>query len=120
MRNPRPSRAKDRRRKPWRSGANGKIVNASIHALRQIREEQQSALFVWPHEGTFTTNKETFVFTDDRQDFEPMLIDLFTASAILRVYQHVNDDNRAKFERMIKGSRGNFLKIASFCLDRVS
>jgi hypothetical protein len=49
-----------------------------------------------------------------------VLVDSFTASAILAVYDAVNADNRAKLERMIGGTLAQFHRVASFAFQHTS
>jgi hypothetical protein len=47
------------------------------------------------------------------------LIDALTASAILAVYEAVNDDNKAKLSRMVTTPAG-LSRVVSFAFQRVS
>ena len=42
-----------------------------------------------------------------------MKVDLYTASAVAQVYDKVNSANRAKIDKMINGTKQDFLKISS-------
>lgn len=48
-----------------------------------------------------------------------VLMDRFTASAIVAVYDVINADNQAKFGRMI-ATRNGLEKVSAFCLSKVS
>lgn len=47
-----------------------------------------------------------------------VLMDRFTASAIVAVYEAINADNRAKLERMVATPHG-LEKVAAFALSKV-
>ena len=40
-----------------------------------------------------------------------MKVDMFTASAITQVYQKVNRDNKEKLEKMVNGTKGQFMSV---------
>lgn len=42
-----------------------------------------------------------------------VLVDSFTAGAILAIYDAANPDNQAKLARMVAGSLGQFQRVAS-------
>lgn len=46
-----------------------------------------------------------------------VLIDVFTASAVLAVHDAANSDNQAKIGRMIQSPAG-LMKVSSFALER--
>lgn len=46
-----------------------------------------------------------------------VLVDSFTASAILAVYDAANADNQAKLSRMVSGSFAQFQRVAAFAFD---
>ena len=46
-------------------------------------------------------------------------VDMFTASAITKVYDAVNDANKKKMEPMLNGKKAQFLKIADFAMKQV-
>ena len=48
-----------------------------------------------------------------------MKVDMFTASAITKVYDAVNDANKKKMEPMLNGKKAQFLKIADFAMKQV-
>jgi hypothetical protein len=43
-----------------------------------------------------------------------VLVDSFTAGAILALYRAANADNQAKLARMVAGTIGQFQKVATF------
>lgn len=56
---------------------------------------------------------KTAVDTKTAQMLEGVLLDTFTASAMVAVYEAMNEDNRAKFDSVPLD------KLASFCLQQV-
>lgn len=46
-------------------------------------------------------------------------VDLFTASAITKVYDMVNKSNQQKMAKMLNGKKAEFMKIADFALSKV-
>ena len=48
-----------------------------------------------------------------------MKVDMFTASAVTKVYDAVNDANKKKMEPMLNGKKAQFLKIADFAMKQV-
>lgn len=48
-----------------------------------------------------------------------VLVDSYTASAILAVYAAANADNQAKLARMVAGSLAQFQRVASFAFEHV-
>jgi len=48
-----------------------------------------------------------------------MKVDLFTASAITKVYDMVNKSNQQKMTKMLNGKKAEFMKIADFALSKV-
>ena len=49
-----------------------------------------------------------------------MKVDLYTASAITKVYDAVNSSNKDKMKTMLNGNKTQFMKIADFALSKVS
>ena len=48
-----------------------------------------------------------------------MMVDMFTASAMVQVYDKVNDENQAKMREMLKTQKG-FQRMADFALSKIS
>jgi len=46
-------------------------------------------------------------------------VDLFSASAIVQVYDAVNASNKQKMSAMLNGSKAQFMKIADFAMSKV-
>ena len=45
-----------------------------------------------------------------------MKVDAFTASAIVQVYDAVNDANKKKLKDMLNGTHSQFMKVADFTM----
>jgi len=74
---------------------------ANIENIRKVKAECTAARFKWASEK------------------KSVLCDLFTASAIIAVYDALNDENKAKVERMVAASPMLFSKVAGFCFEHV-
>ena len=48
-----------------------------------------------------------------------LMLDLFTASALSQIYDKVNTDNKKKMEKMMNGTKAQFIKLAKFALSKV-
>lgn len=48
-----------------------------------------------------------------------MKVDLFTASAVTKVFDLVNKSNQDKMKKLINGKKSEFMKIANFALSKV-
>ena len=48
-----------------------------------------------------------------------MKVDMFTASAIVQVFDALNDANKKKFEGLLNGKKAQFVKMADFAMKRV-
>ena len=48
-----------------------------------------------------------------------MKVDMFTASAIVQVYDAVKDANKKKMEAMLNGKKAQFMKMANFAMKQV-
>ena len=70
----------------------------SMSALRDIVSEKQVARFRFPSNG------------------KSILVDLFTASAIVKVYDALsNQETKDKFDRMISGTSDQFMRVVTTC-----
>ena len=58
---------------------------------------------------------------DNRQaeKIHGMMVDMFTASAMVQVYDKVNDENQAKMREMLTTPKG-FQRMADFALSKIS
>jgi hypothetical protein len=77
---------------------------ASFAAVQAVVANRTAAKLIWPSERG-TGRKE-------------LLLDGFTASAIVAVHSVVNAENKAKLERMCAASKGQFVKVANFALSK--
>ena len=48
-----------------------------------------------------------------------MKVDMFTASAVTKVYDAVNDANKKKLDQMVNGKKAQFLKLVDFAMKQV-
>lgn len=72
-----------------------------------IREPSLAALRVAPVYFRYGSNRNR------------VLVDLFTASAMLAVYDALKEPAaKAKFERMVAGDYAQFYKLFAFCMKR--
>ena len=76
------------------------LVENNIKILQNIVKKKQNAKI------KFKDNKRATV-------------DLFTASAIMKVYDAVKPDNKKKMEKLINGTLPEFLKIQAFAMKQV-
>ena len=74
---------------------------ANFAALETIVADRQAERLRWPEETG-----------------RGVLVDTFTASAVVAVHTAANEANRAKFERMVAASRGSFQRVVAFALAR--
>lgn len=80
------------------------LARPTVESLRSIVKNQGYKFFTWGN---------------DRPDYEPLLIDMFSASAMVQVYDAMNAEHKAKFERMVKASRAQFMKMQTFSTGRL-
>lgn len=72
------------------------VQPASYEALVEIAEEHQFASFVWP---------------DDSEEDEPLIVDATTAQAMVAVHDGLSSEKQEQFENLIARSRGHFGKM---------
>tara|TARA_B100001113_G_C20744402_1_gene463767 strand:- start:240 stop:617 length:378 start_codon:yes stop_codon:yes gene_type:complete len=53
------------------------------------------------------------------KDNKRATVDLFTASAIMKVYDAVKPDNKKKLEKLMNGTLSDFLKLQAFAMKQV-
>ena len=101
-----------------------------LDAARQARArraEQKSKLSQKVQENTMDFNREVYLEENNmnilkdivvKKQMKPvkfkdgtMKVDLFTASAITQVYNKVNTDNKKKLEKMVNGTKGQFMVL---------
>ena len=114
-----------------------KLLDARTKAYRQHREkldrararreEKKSKLTQKVQENTMDFNREIYLEENNmnvlkdivlKKSAKPvkfkdgsMKVDLFTASAITQVYNKVNMDNKKKLEKMVNGTKGQFMAL---------
>lgn len=77
------------------------IVKGSVDALRQILATKSYKYFVWA--------------SDDRPEYEPLLVDLQTANVMMKVYDSINEKNQTTFREQAADNRGYFGRLVDFC-----
>ena len=101
-----------------------------LDAARQARArraEQKSKLSQKVQESTMDFNREVYLEENNmnvlkdivvKKQMKPvkfkdgtMKVDMFTASAITQVYNKVNMDNKKKLEKMVNGTKGQFMAL---------
>ena len=110
---------------------------ARLEASRKKRMEQKKSKFVEKvKESLNDFNRESFLTEDNlkvlrsivqNKQNKPvkmkdgfMKVDLFTASAITKVYDAIQQkSNKEKFDRMLNGTKAQFMKIADFAFKSV-
>ena len=48
-----------------------------------------------------------------------MKVDMFTASAVVQVFDLVNRSNQQKMQKLLNGKKADFMKISNFALSKV-
>ena len=110
---------------------------ARLEASRKKRMEQRKSKFVEKvKESLNDFNRESFLTEDNlkvlrsivqNKQNKPvkmkdgsMKVDLFTASAITKVYDAIQQkSNKEKFDRMLNGTKAQFMRIADFAFKSV-
>ncbi len=116
-----------------------KLLDARTKAYRQHREkldrararreDRKSKLTQKVQETTMDFNREIYLEENNmnilkdivvKKSMKPvkfkdgtMKVDMFTASAITQVYNKVNMDNKKKLEKMVNGTKGQFMALQS-------
>ena len=114
-----------------------KLLDARTKAYRQHREkldrararreDRKSKLSQKVQENTMDFNREVYLEENNmnvlkdivvKKSMKPvkfkdgtMKVDMFTASAITQVYNKVNMDNKKKLEKMVNGTKGQFMAL---------
>ena len=100
-----------------------------LDAARARRAEQKSKLSQKVQENIMDFNREVYLEENNmnvlkdivvKKQMKPvkfkdgtMKVDMFTASAITQVYNKVNMDNKKKLEKMVNGTKGQFMALQS-------
>jgi hypothetical protein len=131
MRNKKKKKLLDARTKEY------KQHQARLEASRKKRMEQKKSKFVEKvKESLNDFNRESFLTEDNlkvlrsivqNKQNKPvkmkdgsMKVDLFTASAITKVYDAIQQkSNKEKFDRMLNGTKAQFMRIADFAFKSV-
>ena len=98
-----------------------------LDRARARRAEQKSKLSQKVQENTMDFNREVYLEENNmnvlkdivvKKQMKPvkfkdgtMKVDMFTASAITQVYNKVNMDNKKKLEKMVNGTKGQFMAL---------
>ena len=114
-----------------------KAHQARLEASRKKRMEQRKSKFVEKvKESLNDFNRESFLTEDNLKVLRSivqskqnkpvkmkdgsMKVDLFTASAITKVYDAIQpNSNKEKFDRMLNGTKAQFMKISDFAFKSV-
>ena len=114
-----------------------KAHQARLEASRKKRMEQKKSKFVEKvKESLNDFNRESFLTEDNLKVLRSivqskqnkpvkmkdgsMKVDLFTASAITKVYDAIQQkSNKEKFDRMLNGTKAQFMKISDFAFKSV-
>lgn len=75
------------------------IAPASFDALKYVIEHRAYLCFTWPN---------------DPPESQPLLVDMFTANAMLTVYRALSEANQEKFRRMVGESRARLGQLVDF------
>ena len=87
---------------------------ARMRSLRLVVATKTGRSFVWRREGSF--NGQGWQFGEGYEDHEPVLIDLFSASAMVQAVEGLRADLGGKARRFIEQRRGTFMKIHGVAL----
>ena len=114
-----------------------KAHQARLEASRKKRMEQRKSKFIEKvKESLDDFNRESLLAEDNlkvlrsivknkqnkpvKMSDGQMKVDLFTASAITKVYDAIQQkSNKEKFDRMLNGTKAQFMKIADFAFKSV-
>lgn len=80
------------------------IKQASYDQVRRVITEGRYFYLVWEN---------------DPPEAEPILLDLFTASALVKIHDALNPENQAKVEEQIAASRAKFCRYVDFCWEHI-
>lgn len=98
-------------REDWVEVRHCDMIVASMAALRGIAYEGVWRAFVWPHD------EEAELLSGE---FDPLIVDMLTARAMVAVYDALSPENQAKFAAQVADNRGYFGQLVDFCWSRVS
>ncbi len=69
--------------------------------------------------GNEIATLRSIVDNQQAQKIHGMMVDMFTASAMVQVHDKVNDENQAKMKEMLTTPKG-FQRMADFALSKIS
>lgn len=97
------------------------MKNPRFASMEAVQDANDGAyqLLVWPDEGSFD-DAGNWHFNDAHHDFEPLMLDMTTASAIIAVFKVLNSANSEKVTRMVGRSRAHFAKVVEVVWGAVS
>ena len=72
------------------------VVAASYERVKWVADNHTYRLFTWEN---------------DDPSWEPLLLDAFTASMLVKIHDAINSDNQAKMDRLIAKSRNSFGRV---------
>lgn len=87
------------------------VMPATFCNLRRIVDDKTFAAFYWPQDGEQYDEPSGKIVHGGDHDLEPLVVDMFTASAMLSVYDALNQTNQEKFEAWLCKSRSHFVKL---------
>ncbi len=105
----------DKKRPATWTGADmaGGIYFATATRIWKVYESKQGCALVWPDEGSFSPDGETWTFNRKHAgEFEPLWIDPTTAAALHALYSALQEDkNKEKVRDWIRRDRGLFARM---------
>ena len=122
-----------RKKKPY--DGRTKEARAFMKRIENSRAKRESKLAKKVQENTLNFENEYLLVEDNIDVLKNIVknkqhktikfkdgslkVDMFTASAITKVFDLINKSNQEKMKRMVNGSKGRFMKIADFALSKV-
>ena len=122
-----------RKKKPY--DGRTKEAKAFMKRIENSRAKRESKLAKKVQENTLNFENEYLLVEDNIDVLKNIVknkqhktikfkdgslkVDMFTASAITKVFDLINKSNQEKMKRMVNGSKGQFMKIADFALSKV-
>ena len=94
-------------KRSWRIDEFPRIQLATIAVVRYVRKQRAAIRLVWPEEGQMLDGE--WLFNEPHADFEPLLLDMTTANALLLVRDALKPDNQLTLDAWVAKSRGHFV-----------
>ena len=82
------------------------VVFGSIDALKEIMAVGPLR-FVWPEECE-EAKSGGWMFNIDHDDFQPLLVDAYTASMLVQIHDKLSPERQGRFADQLEKSRGYF------------